>query len=312
MKKKPLIVVAGVVLAAVGLLSQTTQPAQQGVGGVTTFKFVPGQEAGTLGQVQDQWITLPAATNGAGPTVSGRPFSATEESKTVQTLGDGTEIVNSETRQFFRDVVGRTRTEQTAAGRKLIVIRDPANGFSARLDSEAKTATRNAMPAGGRGARGGAGPVTAADTQAAEVAIQEQYVRLAKPSSASTASAGPTVTTDEGVATKKKRGAANVNTEDLGVQSINGVPAVGTRRTQIIPAGQIGNNREIRVVNERWYSEDLQMVVKTVNTDPRFGVTTYELTNISRDNPDPSLFQIPADYAVTEGGRRGGVMTKQQ
>jgi hypothetical protein len=49
------------------------------------------------------------------------------------------------------------------------------------------------------------------------------------------------------------------------------------------------------VVYERWYSKDLQMMVKTMNSDPRYGVTTYDLTNISQNVPDATLFQaLPA------------------
>jgi hypothetical protein len=59
------------------------------------------------------------------------------------------------------------------------------------------------------------------------------------------------------------------------------------------------------VVNERWYSKDLQMVVKSVNSDPRFGTTTYELTNVVQ-GADPTLFQIPGNYTVTESAGRGG------
>jgi hypothetical protein len=93
--------------------------------------------------------------------------------------------------------------------------------------------------------------------------------------------------------------------EDLGTLNQYGVPAQGTRETLTIPAGEIGNNRDIHVINERWYSNELQMLVKSVNSDPRFGTTTYQLTNIVRVNPDSSLFQIPADYTVAEGGGRG-------
>ena len=93
--------------------------------------------------------------------------------------------------------------------------------------------------------------------------------------------------------------------EDLGTQNQNGVPAQGTRNTITIPAGQIGNNRDIHVVNERWYSSDLQMLVKSVNSDPRFGTTTYQLTNIIRSMPDAGLFQIPGSYTVDpENGQR--------
>jgi hypothetical protein len=91
--------------------------------------------------------------------------------------------------------------------------------------------------------------------------------------------------------------------EELGVETMGGVAAQGTRSTQVIPAGRIGNNRDIHVVNERWYSLDLQMLVKTVNSDPRFGVTTYQLANIVQGGQDPALFQIPADYTVMEPGQ---------
>ena len=93
--------------------------------------------------------------------------------------------------------------------------------------------------------------------------------------------------------------------EDLGFQMQNGVMAEGTRVTRTIPAGTIGNSRDLHVVNEQWYSKDLQMMVKTVNSDPRYGVTTYEMTNISHDAPEAGLFMIPAGYTITEQAGRG-------
>jgi hypothetical protein len=47
----------------------------------------------------------------------------------------------------------------------------------------------------------------------------------------------------------------------------------------------------------------LQIVVKSIHTDPRFGQTTYQLTNIQRSEPAAALFQVPSDYAITTGGR---------
>ena len=64
-------------------------------------------------------------------------------------------------------------------------------------------------------------------------------------------------------------------TESLGKQNIEGVEAEGTRSTVTIPAGEIGNERAIEIVFERWYSPELQMVVMTRHYDPRFGETTY-------------------------------------
>jgi len=93
--------------------------------------------------------------------------------------------------------------------------------------------------------------------------------------------------------------------EDLQPQVVNGIRAKGSRITMTIPKGAFGNDRDIKVVNERWYTDDLQVLLKSSNSDPRFGVTTYELTNIMQAAPDPSLFRVPADYSLrVEENRR--------
>jgi hypothetical protein len=92
--------------------------------------------------------------------------------------------------------------------------------------------------------------------------------------------------------------------DDLGTQTINGIPAQGTRYTRTIPSGQIGNANPISIVNEQWYSPDLQIIVKSTRTDPRFGQTTYTLTNIQRSEPAAALFSVPSDYSVTQAKMR--------
>lgn len=87
-------------------------------------------------------------------------------------------------------------------------------------------------------------------------------------------------------------------TDNLGTQNIEGVEAEGTRTTTTIPAGAIGNDRPIEIVYERWYSNDLQLVVMSKNTDPRFGEQTYRLTNINRTEPDPALFTVPTGFRL--------------
>ena len=90
-------------------------------------------------------------------------------------------------------------------------------------------------------------------------------------------------------------------TESLGAQTIEGVTAEGTRRTLTIPAGEIGNTLPIECVEETWYSPELQITVMSKFRDPRTGETTYRLTNLSRSEPDRSLFEVPADYTFREG-----------
>ncbi len=103
------------------------------------------------------------------------------------------------------------------------------------------------------------------------------------------------------------KGVASETTEkNLKPQLVNGVMAQGVRATLTIRKGEIGNDREIKVVTERWVSNDLQMLIKSTNTDPRFGETIYQLTGIVRSEPDGSLFQIPGDYMVINEGGRGG------
>ncbi|MBA3247790.1 MAG: energy transducer TonB [Pyrinomonadaceae bacterium] len=86
--------------------------------------------------------------------------------------------------------------------------------------------------------------------------------------------------------------------ETLGKQSIEGVEAEGTRTTLTIPAGAIGNERPINIVSERWYSPELQLVLMSKHSDPRFGETTYRLTNINRSEPARTLFEVPGDYTL--------------
>ena len=113
---------------------------------------------------------------------------------------------------------------------------------------------------------------------------------------------GPPPNIAVSTATRPLIGHANTNSkvEDLGVQDIDGVQARGTRTTTTIPAGSIGNDRDINIVNEQWYSDDLQMLVMSKHSDPRTGETTYRLTSIDRSEPAKSLFEIPADYTVKE------------
>ena len=63
-----------------------------------------------------------------------------------------------------------------------------------------------------------------------------------------------------------------------------------------------GDDRAFQVVNERWYSDDLQILVKSINTDPRFGVNMYELTDIKQTAPVESLFAPPSDYTLATRG----------
>jgi hypothetical protein len=100
-------------------------------------------------------------------------------------------------------------------------------------------------------------------------------------------------------------GAAAVTTEDLGEQILEGVLARGTRHTQTIPAGDIGNERPIEIVADEWYAADIEAVVLRRNVDPRFGETIYRLVNVARSEQAPDLFAVPNGYTIQGAGAPG-------
>lgn len=214
-----------------------------------------------------------------GKIVKGAPFSATASSETTQTLQNGTTIHRTTASNLFRDSEGRSRREVTLSGfgplqasgkpRTVITIGDPVAGAHYMLDPQQKVAHKMAITRGGR-------------QGSAQAFEQRMEKRMAK-----------------------EEASGEVKKESLGTQSINGVNAEGTRITHTIPAGQIGNDKPIQMVFERWYSPDLQLLVKSTRTDPRMGTTTYTLSNIQRTEPAASLFTVPADYTMKEGGPGG-------
>jgi hypothetical protein len=213
--------------------------------------------------------------------VKGAPFSASASTETTQTLQDGTVIHRTTTSSLYRDSQGRSRHEVTLSGfgplqatgktRTIITIADPVAGSHYVLDAEHKVAHQMQMRT-----HNGKGNQSPEATQAFQQRMEERL--------------------------QKEEASGAVKKESLGTETIGGVNAEGTRITRTIAAGQIGNSKPIQIVFERWYSPDLQLVVKSTRTDPRFGTTTYMLSNIQRTEPSASLFTVPSDYTVRQGG----------
>ncbi len=80
----------------------------------------------------------------------------------------------------------------------------------------------------------------------------------------------------------------------LGKAVLNGVNVEGTRQVTVIPAGQIGNAKPMEIIDESWYSPELQLIVKSLHSDPRSGTSTYRLTSLERKEPEAKLFEPPA------------------
>ena len=241
-----------------------------------------------------------ATMGGPAAIVKGAPYSATITNESVQTLADGTRITQSSSGTIARDSQGRTRQDAPlpAIGNlaasdapHLVILQDPVAGSSYTLNLTEKTAWKNPMPPGGVAFAGGAVGAVTANTfymHTGTDALPEPPPPGAPP--------GP-VFIQKRIAAPE---AAEVTTEDLGTQVIEGVQATGTRTTQTIPAGKIGNDRPILITTEVWTSPELKTTILSKRNDPRTGEQTFKLTNIQRAEPDASLFAVPSDFKITE------------
>jgi hypothetical protein len=82
-------------------------------------------------------------------------------------------------------------------------------------------------------------------------------------------------------------------------------PVDDRKVTRTIPAGTIGNLNAIVITSERWYSTALDLLLEDTHTDPRFGTTTYQLSNIGQ-SPSASLFTPDPSFKQAQGGGYGG------
>src|SRR5882762_9847559 len=146
---------------------------------------------------------------GSKTPVLGAPYSGVQTSQMQQTLAGGNLISRQEQSKVYRDSQGRVRVERTrsepaaSSGQPetVIAIFDPVAGYSYVLHPAKMTAIKMPVPQH-NGPPNGPGP--------------------------------------------HPRGhfggdGAQVQTDNLGTQTVNGVSATGTRRTETIPAGAIGN-----------------------------------------------------------------------
>jgi hypothetical protein len=70
--------------------------------------------------------------------------------------------------------------------------------------------------------------------------------------------------------------------------------------TSTIPAGVMGNDRPIEVIDEVWTAQDLKLQVLTTHHDPRTGDVETRFTKIARAEPSADLFKIPAGYKIVD------------
>ena len=227
--------------------------------------------------------------------VKNEPYQAQAVTEMKQTLADGSHIVQTTTATVARDSEGRTvriqklttmgpwRSSGSSQGdsQTLTTIFDPVSKEHIDFTSDNKVAhvvTMPPLPPGGAVAAG---------------AFSMAYA-------GSVAATGQAVTVQAQAIAPQASNGADPKTESLGTETMEGIQATGTRIRRTIPAGTIGNDKDLTITHETWYSPELKLVIQSSQNDPRFGQTTFTLKNIQQGQPDETLFQVPADYKVNK------------
>jgi hypothetical protein len=255
------------------------------------------------GQEAQQKVVLELVAADA-QVVRDKPYSADTSTETVQTLTDGNRIVHRTVSKFYRDSDGRTRREETFGNvdpehpsphEVKVFVDDPVSGTAFVLDPGSKSADkvertrkfldeRNAEDDGTR-----IMSKSVIDSEAGEQNAPGRMMIKFRDEHTGNPNVVVKHMSDE------KR---DVVKEDLGTRNIEGVDCTGTRQTITIPAAAVGNEKPISIVTETWFAPAIAAVVESTTDDPRYGKTTYQLTNVQLSEPARSLFEPPADFKV--------------
>jgi hypothetical protein len=306
--------VAGVLISAVMTLAMVGQAEQP----MAVGQQDPGQqekhlaEMGVLappnpdaggGQQAQQNVVLQLVAADT-QVVKGKPYSANTSTETVQILPDGNRIAHRTVSKFYRDGEGRTRREQTFGNvnpddssphEVKVFIEDPANGTAFVLDPGSKSADKMERTPKILDDRNGEGdgPLfffkSGNDSEAGEQGAPGRMMVKFRDEHFGNPNTLALPVLDE------KRDVAK---EDLGTRNIEGVDCSGTRQTITIPVGAVGNEKPISIVTETWFAPAIAAVVESTTDDPRYGKTTYQLTNVLLSEPPRSLFEPPTDFKV--------------
>ena len=237
--------------------------------------------------------------------VVGQPYSAVQVSEHSETLANGTNIHRKwETARWYRDALGRTRTERftwagalpvhtVEPGRRVVRISDPVAGYVYVLDIRNRIAHRLRILTDAEASK----RTRSAERVDAPSTAREPNVRQVV---AGSSRSGPAPRL---LANPDPTGSSNgpeIKQEALGKDLTGGVEVVARRVTMTTPAGLDGNDQPLVRVCDNQYSEELQLTILSKCSDPRAGDSATYLENLERTDPDPTLFQVPADFTVVD------------
>jgi hypothetical protein len=248
-----------------------------------TVGWVVGFAFGVAGMAALAQAPNPCGVLGGGNVMAGNaykanvPYSATVQTTFERKLADGNAIHGSATTHQARDSAGRTRSEFSSGcvvgsdGQFKQMIRvtvyDPATGTTLAW-------TVNDQPAAAK---------------VVHVMHRPEPPAVAPP---------PAAVQRQPAAQVRQK--SPLRGEDLGSRNIEGVTAGGSRSKRTIPAGQMGNDQPIEMVDEIWITQDLGLMMLRIEDNPLNGRTTTEVVELNQAEPDAALFAAPAGYRLEE------------
>ena len=217
----------------------------------------------------------------------GRPFSATKAEYIVSHAPDGTEF-----RQDFRGRVVRDSNGRTYSELRSVQVESPRT-----QSEEARTALHLGHPSELRIDS----IISISDCHSGKtIAVfpELKSVRVSKNNNAWPWNRWNGVSYFEFLTSGPRP--ANVIFEDLGLKEVEGVPTHGYRETILGTQDDGEWIGRVRYVMESWISDDLAEIVLQIITNLKaMAETRIVLTDITREEPDASLFEIPPGYTIS-------------
>jgi hypothetical protein len=252
-----------------------------------------GMVAGTLAQ-QD----VPGGPL-TGPPVLGAPFSAEATTTVRQSLPDGRRIERVGIARYYRDRRGRVRVEHLITGLdplnfaakgqiRTVIDPDPGDAMVYSLDDSTHTANPSPRFMWGQAIGGGGTYALPLGGPRWSALVFSRWGALVFSRDDADGS----------------RPAEDSREESLGRRKISGVDCIGRRMTTAVRAGADAG-RPYQIVEERWESPELKLLVYGVSSDSRTGDVDYRLTNINLAEPSADLFRLPVDYTIAATGDNG-------
>lgn len=207
--------------------------------------------------------------------VPGYPITATIDAENTRTDSHGKTMTTHFRSKIYRDSKGRTRLEwdrtpldePSKPGWLLVDIYDPTTRTSILLQPSVKSASKTHWPA--------------PDEKPQQVCKGSDLPEIDPKKLAQTA-------------------IPEVSQKELAHDVVDGIAVRHGRESLRYPPNSSGKTSALGRVTDYWFSQELQTFVLVKRSGPGRSQHTVKLSDISRGEPDLSLFTVPPDYKVSE------------